>query len=239
MIRGIYTAAAGLDTDMDRIDIVANNIANIDTIGFKKDVYVTKSFSTMLGNMMVSETPVTDKVKTVYSQGDINYSGNPFDFAIDGNGFFAVQTDQGIGYTRRGVFRTNGEHTLVTSDGHPVLADGQEIKIPEGAFFIHENGDIQSDGKFLGKLQLVDFPQPYALSKQGGNLFYPDQGVQSVPSKAVVRQYYLEESNVSSLGAVIEMMALMNTMRHSESQQKIIQLQDETLQKVIDEVGRV
>ena len=140
MIRGLYTGASGMIAESMRTDVTSNNLANANTAGFKKDVAVMKDFASMLITRINdgAEAPVigslgigagVDEVATMHSMGAVRTTGNDFDLALEGKGFFAVETPRGIRYTRNGTFVKNARNELVTQDGYRVLGENGPITI--------------------------------------------------------------------------------------------------------------
>jgi len=186
---------------------------------------------------------LTPKELTDYSQGNLNQTGNPFDVAISGRGFFVVETPNGIRYTRNGNFTLATDGTIVTSQGYPVMGDGGRIRLPEyeklqkDDVLITTEGEIIVNKNVVSKLQIVDFPQPYHLQKEKGVLFVNTSGINpiEVDEGTLLRQGFLEESNVN---AIEEMVKLIELSRDYESGQKAINYQDSSLERA-NEVGRV
>lgn len=240
MNSGMYAALSGNVASLQRLDTLSNNLANINTPGFKRDnmafeALVAAASSAQQGN----EGPVLSGTlfTTDFSAGPVKQTGNVFDIAIDGDGFFAVETPDGPAYTRQGNFRLNGEGRLVTVDGYSVLAGGAPVDIVGGNVDINEKGEILVDGGQVGTLDVVDFPKPYALQKKGSALFTPTAGATPGPSeKALVRQGHLEDSNVNS---VLEMARLIETTRYFESCQKAIRSYDEMAAKAANDLGKL
>lgn len=207
-----------------RLNIIANNLANISTPGFKKDVPVFQDF-------LVKATAIH------FGQGHLEHTGRTFDLALDGPGFFQVQTPNGLRYTRGGAFSRNSAGVLVTQDGDPVVGGGG---IPSTAqeVIITPEGRILADEVEVGRLAIVEFEDPRVLVKEGYNLFRPQtEGVTGRPAEeTVVEQGYLEMSNVN---AVEESINLIDTVRTYEAFQKVILSLEEADTKSINEVGRL
>lgn len=230
-----------------RLQIAANNLANVDTPGFKKDVL---AFREVLMDKIIRGIRTFKEVtqETDFQQGPLEKTGNPLDIAIAGEGFFKVQTPQGVAYTRAGNFHLDAERRVVTAEGYPVLADGAPIVIDPGLakgglitisserFLVAEDGTISLDGTEIGRLDIVTFEDPQLLEKRGKNLFFPKEGAQERPVDFPdVRQGYLEGSNSSPLE---EMVNLISIHREFEAAQKAIKNHDETLGRLIEVYGR-
>lgn len=266
MWRGLYTAAAGMMTEMVRTDTLANNLANASTSGFKRDEAVNKEFEPLLlrrindPNDRANEVTTfrgfsignpepkvgtlglgsyVDEVATDWSQGAMQTTGNPLDLAISGNGYLAVQTPQGIRYTREGnLFRSaNGE--LQTVRGQAVLDNrGRAIRLPEDAVTVlfGAQGQIYANGnQQIGQLQFVQFDDPRALIKQGNSLYMAQQGAQPQPATGEIVQGALEVSNTNT---VSEMVSLINNYRVYETGSRAVMTQDTMLDKVINDIAR-
>jgi flagellar basal-body rod protein FlgF len=252
MIRGLYTAASGMTAQLANQEAISNNLANVDTTGFKKDLAVNRAFSSLLINRIGDITDrgmdVTlgslgtgvqlDSMYTDYSAGTVKATENKFDVALDSNGFFVVNTPQGERYTRDGSFTLAANGDLVTKNGYTVLGQAGVINIPNGADLqINQDGSVVSGGKIINQLRVVDVPDRRLLLKQGQNLFnVTDVGVVTDSANFRVLQGYLETSNVN---VVSEMVRMITGMRIYEANQKSIVSQDDTLNRLINEAGRV
>ncbi len=240
MIPGLYTATAGMINQQIMMEVITNNLANVNTVGYKRD---DLSFSGMLNNLMDPNYPyykqsldtVSERFITDFSGGIIKPTDNPLDLAIDGDGFFVIQHDNGIRYTRSGNFSINNSRQLVTIDGYPVLGNNGIIQVGNGKLEIDGQGRVIVDGVLIDKLRIVDFPKPYHLVKGGYNTFI-DPASQPIQSSAVIKQGYVELSNANP---IYEMVKMIETMRVYESYQKTIQLFNETLEKSNTELGKV
>lgn len=286
MWRGLYTAATGMISEARRTDIIANNIANAATTGYKKDVAVHSEFEPMLikrvydhddgGNAMFGDVTVDvtkfkgfsatpeerpgigtlglgDRIAEIavdHAQGSFESTGNPFDLAIAGNGFFAIQTPDGIRYTRNGAFFRSQSGVLQDIRGNSLLAvGGGTISIPEniasdkisispsGTISALQNGQIQQ----LAQIQLVQFDNRLALQKQGDNLFYAVTGndgnvAQPQPATGEIMQGMLEKSNTE---IVREMVELIHNHRLYEAGSKAVTTQDTMLDSAVNQLGRI
>lgn len=245
MNSGIYSAVSGSLSAMRKLDLISNNLANVNTPGFKKD---KMSFEGLLtGNLNPSPVPQgstadpllqKENIYIDYSSGPVSQSGNPLDLALDGDGFFAVTTPEGTAYTRQGNFRTSVTGTLVTTDGYPVQgAGGAPIRVQGSHVEIDSKGAVIVDGAESGTISVVDFDKPYNLTKIGSALFVsPDPQVTPQASKAQVQQGHIEGSNVDSIS---EMVQLIETNRYFEACSKVIKGFDDIAAKAATEIGRV
>lgn len=245
MNSGMYAAVSGSLAAMRRLDVISNNLANVNTPGYKKD---KMSFEGLLAGSAnppavpqgSTADPILQKenIYIDYASGPTSQSGNPLDLALDGDGFFAVTTPDGTAYTRQGNFRTSVDGTLVTVDGYPVQgAGGAAIHIQGSRVEIDAKGSILVDGSAAGAISVVDFEKPYTLTKIGSALFVPaNPQVTAQTGKAQVLQGHLEGSNVESIS---EMVQLIETNRFFEACSKVIQNFDAVANKAANDLGRV
>jgi flagellar basal-body rod protein FlgG len=244
MIRGLYKAAQGMLYEQLRLDIIANNLANANSIGYKEDKvgfnlalpsdYVPPPRVTLASKPLQNacEMPLAVLVKyhTDLSEGNIRETGNPLDFAIRGSGFFAVQTPNGVRYTRNGRFTLNSNGEIVTRGGYKVLGQNGPITLPQGSQIrVDTDGTIQIDGQVIDRFLIVDFPPTSGLSKEGGGLFVASPNIQPLPPNVQVLQGYVEDSNVD---IIKEMVRMIEALRNYESYQKTIQAVDSTVQRL-------
>lgn len=207
-----------------KLEAVSNNLANVDTTGYKKDVV---SFDQKFKAQLNKD----------FAQGDITQTGNPFDVALAGPGFFKVETVDGIQYTRNGNFVLNSEGVLVDLAGNPVLGQGGAIIIEGREAEINGIGEIRVDGDVVDTLDVVDFQDPDTLEKVGQNILaYTGNPADEVPvENPVIKQMALEGSNVQ---AVDEMVKMIDYHRMFETFTKSMLTFDEVDNVVITQVGR-
>jgi flagellar basal-body rod protein FlgG len=227
--------------DQIRQDVIANNLANATTAGFKGDTAVGEAFPSLLINQLQTGATIgklglgsrITEVATDGSQGALRQTGNTYDLAIAGDGWFSVQGPNGVAYTRNGAFTTDAKGQLVTADAQPVLDDGgRPITVGNNAT-ISPDGRVTVDGRQVAKLAVTAL-DPKRLHKLGDNL-YTGTVVKNAPASRV-EQGFLEGSNVNS---VKEMVDLISTMRSFEAGQKAVQALDDTLGKAVNDVGRI
>ena len=207
-----------------RLNVIANNLANINTPGFKKDVPVFEGY-------MVKAT------RTYFSQGAFEQTGNTLDLALSGPGFFQVETPNGVRYTRNGAFTRDSVGEVVTMQGYPVVGAGV---VPENVvdLVVDENGRILADGNEIGRFELVEFEDPKVLAKEGHDMFaLKVEGLGGEEAtETTMRQGAIERSNINP---VTESVAMIDTLRTYEVFQKVIQAFQEADQKSMNEVGRL
>ena len=351
MVRGLYISASSAVTEGKRVDTIANNIANVNTTGFKKDTLVSESFPDVLiakmggefpdkdilrlrnssneintvsegeaytvktnsgffnvetnlgisrnrsikfevneenylvtpqgdyilgvnGRINTGGAPVSfdnrgqilaggtvidrfkitnplnvignisagvhvDEIRTDFTQGHLDPTGNSTDLAIKGNGFFAIDVNGEERYSRDGSFTLNSEGYLVNKDGHKVLGEKGFIKIEGKNISINEIGEILLDGSIVDKLKLVDFEDYKALRKEGDSLYtalnddWPDNAKEF---SGVVNQGFLEGSNVNSIKEMVDMISML---RSYEANQRLIKAHDELLGRAVNDVGKL
>ena len=243
MNSGIYGAISGNLAMMNQLDVLANNLANVNTPGFKKDTIsfeAVMAASALQGSDGSADTPAlaTGSYSIDFSAGSVKVTGNTFDIALDGEGFFAINTPQGKAYTRQGNFKMDANSKLVTADGYEVLGGGSPIIINGGSVSFDAKGKIFVEGQEAGSIDVLDFPKPYDLRKIGSALFMPNDpdATPQATKDTVVRQGYLEGSNVNALE---EMVRMIETTRSSETCQRMIQNYDQLTGKAVNDLGKV
>jgi flagellar basal-body rod protein FlgF len=235
----IYVALSGMRTRMAQLDRVAADIANEGTAGYKGERAGTiaverPSFDAVLNSAVdtVANAPTVD-----FRPGVMLPTGRDLDFALDGKGFFAIQTPAGPRYTRNGSFTRAADGTLVTSDGHQVLGQNGPIKIGDGPTTVNADGTIAVNRVAVGRLQVVDFADYEGLAREDGGRFRAPAGVAPLPSPgASVRSGALEQSNVS---VTQRMASLVSVSRSFEALQRGISLMSNDIDaRAITELGR-
>jgi len=222
---GIYQLIDSALMQELKFDTVSNNLANINTNAFKKDVV---SFNRMLTLRNISTVDLTP--------GPVRYTGNQLDIALETRGFFEVRTPEGIRYTRDGSFTINEEGLLVNQNGDPVMGDNGTIQITGERVTIERDGRVISENSFAGKIVVVDFDEPSLLVKEGLSYYlYKGEEKDIRPAEEIqIQQGYLEGSNVN---LTEEMIKMVETMRAYESVQKAIQCIDEMNGKMVNDAG--
>lgn len=275
MVRGLYTAWTGMVNEQKRLDVVSNNLANSATTAYKKEGMTSKAFSEVLAvkvndptvhftNQNIGKMSLGVKVGETYfdfNQGNLRETGNTYDLAMDGNGFFTISmldknNVEHIRFTRDGNFIVTNEGMLVTKDGDAVLdsnlqriylpVDGDQLQVTFDAL-----GNISVNGDNIARLNIVDFANTDYVLKYGENLFelvqepvsysmndltLDGEGNLLKSATGVVRQGFEEMSNVNVINEMVQMITIS---RAYEANQKMIQTIDSTLDKAINEVGKV
>lgn len=267
-IKGVYTAVSGSMAQNLRLETTANNLSNVNTPGFKKDTQAFQEYLTTNekepGVIAVPRIPASiesfydtqgvDKsfvdsqgTYSDFSQGGIKSTGNKFDLAIDGSGFFEIATPRGVRFSRNGSFGLDGQGQLVTKEGWPVLKktetgvpiEQRVIKVPTaGSISISEMGELSVDGESLGQISLVEFVDKLALQKEGSSVYglKPNRNPQfSLVARPVLKQGFLETSNVN---IVQEMTDMISATRLFDSTQKAIQAFDSMADKLVNVVPK-
>jgi flagellar basal-body rod protein FlgG len=259
MVKGLYTAYTGMINEQNRMDVLSNNLANVTTVGFKKEGTTSQAFDEVLTRKIKDSTVGYNLAQRVgtesrgvkigenyidWSQGSFRITEQKYDLAIGGDGFFPVEFTNKNGetsvlYTRAGEFELNAQGYMVTHDGDYLLdANSRKINLdPLRDTTIDQQGNIYQDGTLITTLQLVDFSDYNYLERYGEVYFTPVEG--ATVTKALdtkIYQGYLEMANVSS---VSEMVNLISISRQYESNQKIIQTIDNTLDVAVNQIGKL
>ncbi|MGB9792464.1 MAG: flagellar hook-basal body protein [Thermacetogeniaceae bacterium] len=261
MVRGLYTAAAGMMAKQAEVDVISNNLANVSTSGYRRDEAALRSFPEMLlsrfeslpggRGRVASEIGslgtgcALDRIYTSYRQGTLQETGNPFDLALRGDAFFVVRDGEGeVFYTRNGGFTLDSSRRLVTSDGLAVFGEVagrlEEIFVPDGRLEVAPDGSLRgaytAAGERVERLALVAGPRQGELWQKIGQALFRSGAQPARAGGYEVSQGFREGSNVNP---VEEMVRLIAAMRAYEAGQKVIQATDATLDKAANEVGRV
>jgi len=239
MIRGIFQNTSSMLLLESRVDNIANNIANVNTPGYKKrEVFFEQLIAaehTLEKDLMKVQLP-DGYIATYTDTGDgrMNKTDNPLDIAISGDGYFTVQTPEGQAYTRDGKFTLDQNGLLVTQQGHLVTGEGGPIEIKGSKVEIGSAGEIIVDGVIVNRFAIQNFDINNAEMRN--NLYITNETPQQVASgEFSVMQGYIEESNVE---IVKEMTELIAAQRHYEVNSRLIRAQDDTLSKTVNQVGK-
>lgn len=254
MVKGLYTVAMGMNVQAKRLGIISNDLANTDTTGYKKDVAVVSSFKEeyikrlndtenfVPNNEVIGKITYGAKIDEVYTdltQGSVISTGLETDMALQGSGFFTVQTPNGGAYTRNGNFSINQYGTLVTKEGYPVMGQEGAVELGEDYFtlgnklVVQNNGDVYVGTDYVDTLEIANFEDARALTKINDSLFTAT-GERSDFTGGVI-QSYLETANVNPVSAMVDMITVA---RAYETNQKMIQTQDSILGKAVNDLGR-
>lgn len=258
MVKGLYTASTGMMNEQRRVDILTNNLANSATTGYKKEGSTSQSFKDVFGYKIkdTSEPGVVKRLGamspgvkigetyTDYSQGAVHETGNTFNLALSGKGFFAVEFtnksgETSVKYTRDGTFMVNVNGDVVNTNGDYLLdANGSHIRVdPVAEYSVDRDGTIRDTaGAEIATVGVTDFEDYNYLEKYGENYYNLLDGGNEIPATAQIYSGYLESSNVQ---VVQEMVDLISFTRAYETNQKMIQTFDSTLDTAVNTVGRV
>lgn len=261
MIRGWYIGASGMNAQQNRLDAISNNLANVDTAGYKQDITCSKSFSELLlrrteadGVYLTSmgsadAAPIIGKLGlgvetnenfTDFQQGSFRSTGSKTDLALGGKGFFAVETPLGERYTRNGNFILGKEGILESKDGYPLMGENGVIHLEDDRFSVNEDGMIySSEGEFIDRIKVVRFDNERYLKKMGNSL-WASGDVSGSPyiaegkERPKMIQGYMETSNVN---VVQEMVKMIEVNRAYEANQKAIQSEDSMMSSLWTKVA--
>lgn len=228
---------------MQSLDLLANNMANSSTNGYKGDsefhtIFVAEAAEED-GTAMPASLPMIQRHWTDFAQGVLEPTNNPLDLGIQGKGFLVAQGVSGPLYTRNGSLHVSSDGTLLTPDGYPVLQqNGEPIQVQlNQPIQVSLDGNVQQGGQSVGQLRLVNFPDPSALIKYGNNYFQNASGQDpAAASEAQVYQGKVESSNVSAAHGAVR---LVGVMRQFEMMQKAISISNDMGRKAIEQVAKV
>ena len=264
MIRGWYTGASGMNAQQNRLNTISNNLANVDTAGFKRDITVSKSFPELLlrrtnydgvyeipnGSGSADAAPVIGKIGlgvetnenyTDFEQGSFKYTNTQTDTALSGKGFYAVQTPYGERYTRNGDFFIGKEGILETKEGYPVLGEKGFIYVEDDKFTVNQDGIIysQETSEEIDRFKVVRFDNERYLKKMGSSLYIDTEisgpaHIAEGDERPSFLQGYSETSNVN---VVNEMVQMIEVNRAYEANQKTIQSEDSMMSTLWQKVA--
>jgi flagellar basal-body rod protein FlgF len=237
MDSGLYAACAGLMARTTSLDTIASNLANASTAGFRgqRDI-----FGTVLAeaahhgtlsplNQVTNSYGVLSGTQMDTTQGTLTRTGNELDVALEGPGYFKVQTAKGPVYTRNGSFQLSSAGVLTTAAGDPVLSTGGiPISLARGAVTISADGTVSAAGAIAGRLKLVDFPPAAAVSSRGNGYYTGPADQEQSAAHTGVRQGSVENSNISPVDGVV---ALITAQRSAESMRHVLSLLDGEMDK--------
>ena len=249
MVRGLYLAGTGMLIQRSKMDVITNNITNMDTVGYKKDLLLSRSFEDMLISRMNDPSVVNrtrevgllgpgvhiDELTTSFAQGTPEQTGRATDLCIVGNGFFVVNTPEGEMYTRAGNVSLDANGYLTDVDGNYVQGVNGNIQLPSDNFVVTETGEIYDldTETQIAALRIVEFQNPQQLRKAGNNMYTGGQPQEAANSQ--VMQGYLETSNVNIAQEVVDMIV---TYRAYESSQQAVKMIDQTLNRAVNDIAK-
>lgn len=238
-------------TQRKKMNVVTNNITNVETVGFKSDKFVSRSFEDMMLDRLNDPSVINattyagpqntgihvDQLYTKWTEGNFQHTGQTTDMAIAGDGFFSVQTPEGVRYTRSGNFNVDVQGNLVTQEGYYVLdVNGRPINTGGENFSVNEGGVVNVGGQNIAQISVSQFTNMEGLRKMGDNTYVHYYGeVPTQMAAPVVKQGYMEGSNVDIGGEVAEMML---TNRVYESNQRMVRMVDGSLELTVKEIAR-
>ena len=260
MQEAMFSGLFGALTAEASLAMVANNLANANTPGYKQDHLAFKDTMIQFAHDQIMEPVATLRSKPLfpepqiaarvriattkidYNQGSMQQTGNPLDLAISGNGFFRIQTPQGEMLSRDGAFCLMADGTLATKQGWPVLGEGGPLVVPQGTRNIHVSmdGRIFADDGEVGALQVVTADDMTGLEKVGNNMYRIREGSQAqeiaaIPEGALINQGYLESANVE---VVVEMVRMIEINRQYEAYSKVMQTSNTLDSSAYSRIGR-
>lgn len=249
MIQGLYAAATGMMAVEDRQAVIANNIANAMTPGFKRQLAVQTGYyqtyfgsARSVGRFDAERAPgggikITETF-TDFGDGVVTTTGNPLDIAFIGPGFMAVDTPDGERFTRNGRLATSQNGQLVTSDGHPVQSvDGGAIDVSGGSVSIDGQGIVRANGEVAGRIRVVEFEDPHQLVRAGYTLYLAPEAALGRSGPAENTVVAAESMEMSNVQLPVEMTNMMMALRNYAANQRVILAIDETMNRLIDQVG--
>lgn len=239
MDSGFYAACTALISKTQALDSIANNLANVNTSGFKSE---RNQFSGILANasatgssplnLAVNNYGVLGGTRLDLSEGSLQKTGNDLDFAIDGSGFFAVQTASGRMYTRSGNFQVSAKGQLVTSEGDPVLGEKGVINVSGGKVHVGADGTISVNGAVAGRLKIVDFPATTQITGMGKTYYSAPASSETDAPKSSIQQGVIEASNVNPVSSAVD---LINVQRQAEMMERALTFFNSDLDKTATE----
>jgi flagellar basal-body rod protein FlgF/flagellar basal-body rod protein FlgG len=230
MDSGYYAACAGLASQMQALDLVAHNLANLGTSGFRGQQATFRSL--VAGSGAVAWNPVNAAINNFgvmggsrldRAPGSLNATGNPLDLSVAGDGFFTIETPQGLAYTRDGAFHLTSAGELVTAQGDAVLGEQGKIVLPNGAIAVSSDGTVSVNGSVIDQLRVAEFSPSTNLEAVGNSLYTAPPNAALAPASSSVRQGMLEQSNVSPVETVVQ---LITIQRSAEMMQRAMSIFD-------------
>lgn len=242
----LYVSTSGAVSRLHQLEVVANNLANVDTLGFKADrTRFQSALVSQVQNMEGQEAAgaparafvQTHGVSTDHATGNVVTTGRGLDAVIDGPGFFAVETPGGVRFTRAGSFIVDAAGTITTLDGKPVLGEGGPIQVGGSVPTILASGAIvDAEDNELGRLRIDTFADPNLLQKEGTNLFRAPAGIEGVPSETTrLQPGSVERSNVQ---AIRELATMMILQRNFDATMQVLRSDDQATDQLLREFSQ-
>lgn len=237
MDAAMYKALSGAIVQMRKLEVASQDLANVNTSGYKGQ---RLAFNEVLAARLPAETrpggfvAVGDQ-RTDFLQGHLQGTGNPFHLAIEGEGYFVVETPRGERYTRSGGFTMSADGTVITPQGEPLLGEGGPIQVPDGRMIVGLDGTVRSENGEVGKLRIVRFLENRQVVKEGANLLRADAANVEDVATPRVAQGSLEQSNVSPIDSMVSMITIQ---RQFEAYERAMKLMDGATEKMIADAGR-
>lgn len=233
MLDAITSSQLAMNQDKLQLQALSQNIANIHTPGYKRELMDNAPFEKLLdANKMSVANHMT--LSNLQRQGAFSQTNKTYDVAISGQGFFVVESEQGVYYTRRGDFHLNKHGELVTFDDKRVMGVGGAIRLDSNKVVIKQDGSITVDDKPYAQLQIMKFDKPSQLKANGSGYFVATNEPTPIDSRTLILQGFTEQSNVKSIE---EMVAMTTISRHFESNQRVMKTADNLLSQAINQLG--
>lgn len=238
MDAALYKALSGSIAQMRRLDVAVQDLSNVNTSGYKGERLAFSEFLAAPGEERerMGGLVTVGKQLTAFSQGQLQQTGNPLDLAIDGEGFFVVETPQGVRYTRQSTFSLSADGTVVTTSGYPLLGEGGPIRITGKEIKVTPDGRVSTEDGEGDQIRVVRFAEANQLIKEGASLFKaPDSLVEEVPAEYSVLQGNVEQANVSPVQAMV---ALITIQRQFETYERAMKMMDSATERILAEATR-
>ena len=236
MDSGYYAACAGFAAQSQALELVAQNLANLGTSGYRAEQATFRSLlagsGRVAGNLLnsaVNNFGVLEGSRVDRASGSLVATGNPLDLVIAGDGFFAVQSAQGVLYTRNGSFHIASNRQLVTAAGDPVLGQQGPIMVPDGSVSVSADGTISVAGAVVATVQIAEFARDTTLQAAGNALYAAPANAALPAASSSIRQGMLEQSNVNPVAGVVELIAVQ---RNAEMMARALSAFDSQLNQV-------
>jgi flagellar basal-body rod protein FlgG len=234
----MYKALSGAIVQTRRLEVVTQDLANINTAGYKGERLVFREVleaPTKPGERIGGQVAVTEQ-HTDFSSGSLRYSGNPLDLAILGEGFFSVQTPRGVRYTRQGTFTLSPEKNLAMPSGEPLLGESGPIHVEGSRVDVTSDGRVLVDGEEVDRLRIMRAQDPRRLVREGSSFFRVEEGEMEAVKDLLLEPGSVEEANVNSIESMV---ALIDISRQFEAYERAMRTIDSATEKAVNEVGKI